>query len=153
MPLHSPIIIQDARPQIVDTMVTLISMMGQGACRLPLYLLRWPILLLWMDVTMQHFDCWMGKTVNHWCSVHTHHRAHLNDILTVIGCSTIVHKMHTVFIGFQYTVSTNYHLHPRAMRPFSLWATTVQIIWMMNKVGPLCFSAFGRQFAAWKSIY
>jgi len=30
MPLYSPVIIQDVRPEIVDALLTLISMMGQG---------------------------------------------------------------------------------------------------------------------------
>jgi len=91
-PLHSTVIIQDVRPEIFDAPLTLISMMGQGACGFPFALLSLPILLLWMDATMQPGDCWMDMTINRWHSVDAHLWAHLRDILTVIGCSTIVQK-------------------------------------------------------------
>jgi len=80
MLFHSPVIMQDARPKMVDALLTLISMMGQGEGCVPLYLLRRPILPHWMDVTLQLFDCWMGMTVNRWHSVDAHLRAHLRDI-------------------------------------------------------------------------
>jgi hypothetical protein len=57
MPSHSPVIIQDVRPEIVDGPLTLISITGQGAYGLPFYLLSWSILLLWMDAPMQPGDC------------------------------------------------------------------------------------------------
>jgi len=104
MPLHSPGIIQDVRPEIVDAPLMLISMMGQGACGLPFALRSRSILLLWMDATMQPGDCWINMTINRWRSVDAHLWAHLRDILIVIGCSTIVTKMHTASIGSQYTV-------------------------------------------------
>jgi len=50
----------------------------------------------------------MCKTINCWCSIDTHLWAHLRDIPTVIGYSTIGQKMHTVFISSQYTVSRYY---------------------------------------------
>jgi len=105
MPMHSPVIIHDAWPEIIDAPLMLISMREQGACRLPIYPLRLPILLVWMEATMQPCDCWKGKTINPWCSVGAHPWAHYRDILTVVGCSTIVPKIHTVFFGSQYTVS------------------------------------------------
>ena len=144
MPLHSPVIIQDVRPEIVDALLTLISMMGQGACGLPFYLLSQPILLLWMDATMQLGDCSIGMTINRWPSVDAPIWAYLRDILTVIGCSTIVQKMHTASIGSQYTVSMYYDLNPRSLRHRSFWATTIHVIYMINDIAPVCFNAFGR---------
>jgi len=148
MLLHSPVIIEDGRPYIVDALLMLISMMRQGACRLPFYLLCWPILPLWMDATMQPCDSWKGKTMNHCCSIDAHLWADLRDLLTVIGCSTIVQKMHTVFIGRQYTICMNYHLNQRSSRHLSFWATYIEVICMMNGVGPSHFSTFGWQFIA-----
>jgi len=153
MPLHCPVIVQDARPDIVDALLTLISVMGQGACHLPFYLSRQPILPHWMDATQQPSDCWVGTTVNRWRSIDAHLRAHLGDILTVIRCSTIVHKMHIIFIGSQYTVSLYSHLHPKALRHLSFWATTINVIWMMNDISPLRYRAFGRQFMAEESMH
>jgi hypothetical protein len=40
---RSLVIIQDARPEIGDAPLTLISWMGQGACRLPFYIESRPI--------------------------------------------------------------------------------------------------------------
>jgi len=105
MPFQSPVNIQDARPEIVGAPLMPNSIKGRGACRLPFYLLRLPIHLVWMDATMQLCDCWMGKTINHWCSIDAHLWAHLRVILSVIGCSTIVQKRQRVFIGSQYTSS------------------------------------------------
>ena len=146
MPLNSPVIIPDARPKIVDAPLTLISMMGQEACCLPFYLLRRPILLLRMDATMQPWNCWIGKTINPWRSVDSHLWAHLGDILTVIACLTIVQKMDTVFIGSQYTIFMYYHLNPRSSRHLSFWATTIDVICMINNVYPSHLSALGRKF-------
>ena len=58
----SPVIIQDARPEIGDAPLTLISRMGQRACRLPLYMKKRPITPLWNDVTMQPFNCRNDQT-------------------------------------------------------------------------------------------
>jgi hypothetical protein len=57
MPWHSPVVIQDVRPEIIDARLTLISMTGQGACGLVLFLQRQPQLLLSMDATMQPAVC------------------------------------------------------------------------------------------------
>jgi hypothetical protein len=153
MPLHSPVIILDVRPENVDALLTLISMTGQGACGCPFYLLRRRILLFGSDGTIQLGDCWMGTIINCWCSVDAHLWAHLRDILTVIGSSTIVQKMHTVSIGSQYTVSIYSQLNPRSWRHFSFWATTIHGIYMINNIALSYFNAFGRQFMAWKSIH
>jgi hypothetical protein len=60
--LHSPVVILDWRPEIGDTPLTLISLIGQWACRLHFYIEIWPITPLWIDVTMQPFDCRQDKT-------------------------------------------------------------------------------------------
>jgi hypothetical protein len=64
MPLHSPVIIQDVRPEIVDALLTLISMTGQYACGLPFSLQSRKILLLWMGATMQPGDYKIDMTMN-----------------------------------------------------------------------------------------
>jgi len=134
------------KPEIIDALFILISMMGHAACCLLFYLYKSPILLLWMDATLQPYDCWMGKTINCKCSDATHIWAHLGAILTVIGCSTAVQNMDIVFIGSQYTVSMYYHLNPRSSRHLRFWPTTKPGINMMNDVGPSCFGPLHRQF-------
>jgi len=59
---RSPVVIQDAGPEIGDAPLTPISPMGQSACRLPLYIEIWPITPLWIDVTMHPFDCRKDQT-------------------------------------------------------------------------------------------
>jgi hypothetical protein len=145
---HSLDIIQDVRPEIFDTPLTLICMTAKGACSMPYFLLRQPVLLVWMDATMQPAVCWMGMTTNHWRSVDAHIWAHLRDILIVIGCSTIVQKLLTVFIGSQYTGFMYYPLNPRSSRHLSFWATTIHIISIMNDVAAVRFNAIGRRFMA-----
>jgi len=76
------------RPKIIEAPLMHISKMGQPACRLPFYLEKHTTQSLWNDVTMQPFDWWKCMTENHWRSVDTH----VNDMLTVIVCSTIVFK-------------------------------------------------------------
>jgi hypothetical protein len=85
---HRRVIIQDARLEIGDAPLTLISRMGQRAYCLPLFIWPRPKTLLWIDVTMKPFDCRndQRKIVDapltlRWRSVD----AHLGDILTVIG--------------------------------------------------------------------
>ena len=148
MPLHSPAIFQDVRPEIVDTPLTLIFMMGQCACGLRLSLVSRPILLLWMDATMHTGDCWIDMTINRWRSVDAYLWPYLRNLLTVIGCTTIVQNMHAASIGSQYTVSMYYHLNPRSSRNLSFWATTIHVVYMINDVGSLGFNAFGRPFTA-----
>jgi hypothetical protein len=53
---RSLVIIHDARPEIGDAPLTLISWMGQQACRLPFNIESRPITRLWIVVTMQLFD-------------------------------------------------------------------------------------------------
>jgi len=55
---RSPVIIQDARPEIGDAPLTLISPMGQRVCRLPFNIESWSL----TAVTMQPFDCRKDQT-------------------------------------------------------------------------------------------
>jgi len=59
---RSLVIIQDARPEIVDAPLTLISRMGQRAYHLPFHIKSRRITCLWIDVTMQLFDCPKNQT-------------------------------------------------------------------------------------------
>jgi len=59
---HSRVIIQDARSDIGDTPLTLISRMGKRACRLAFYFSSRSITPLWIDVTMHSFDCHKDQT-------------------------------------------------------------------------------------------
>jgi len=86
---HRPsrfVIIRLTRPNIVYSLLTLSSWMGQRACHFAFYPQKRPIQSHWKDVTMQPYRSWRCKTWNRWCSVDTH----LNYILTVIGWSPIV---------------------------------------------------------------
>jgi len=59
---RSLVIIHDARPEIGDVPWTLISQMGQLACRLPFHIESRPITRLWIYVTRQPFDCGKDQT-------------------------------------------------------------------------------------------
>jgi hypothetical protein len=146
--LHSLVVIEDVRPYIFDALLTLISLMGWGACPLPVCCLWRPIHPHWMNATIQPCDCWMSKTITHCCSVDAHLWAHLWDLLIIIGCSTIVQNRHTVFIGSQYTSCMYYHLNERSSRHLRFWATSIPVICMMYGIGPSHFSTFGWQFTA-----
>jgi len=62
MLLCSPVIIQDATPEIGDAPLTLISRMRQQACRLPFHIKSRPITRLKIYVTMQPLDCRKDQT-------------------------------------------------------------------------------------------
>ena len=59
---RSPVIIQDARPEIGDTPLTFISLMGQLACRLPFHIESWSLTPLLIAVTMEPIDCQNNQT-------------------------------------------------------------------------------------------
>ena len=77
----------------------------------------------------------------------------LKDILTVIGCSTIVRIMKTVIIDCQYIVSMYNHLHSKASRHISFWSTTIHVICAMNDIGPSQFSTSGREYTAYRFMH
>jgi hypothetical protein len=60
--LCSLVSIQDARPDIGDAPLTVISRMGHRACCLPFHIETRPITPLWIVVTMQPFDCRKDQT-------------------------------------------------------------------------------------------
>jgi hypothetical protein len=145
MPLYRPVIIHDVKPGISNTLLILISKTGQEQCGMPLYLPRQPIGFLLKDATMQPGDCWKGIAINRWSSVDAQLWALLSDILTVIGCSTIVQKMHTASIGNQFIVSMYYHLNPGSPRYLSFWTTTWHIIYIISDAAPMYFNTISRQ--------
>jgi len=100
-----------------------------------------------------HLDFQRSNAKNCWRSIDAHLWAHLTDIVTVIGCSTIVHKLHTVYFGSQYTVSMYYHSNPKSSRHLSFGATTIHVTFPMNGICPSHFSAFGRQSIACESMH
>ena len=91
----------------------------------------------------------MCRTKNCWLSID----AHLKDLLSIAGCSTIAPKLHNTIIDIQYIVSMYIHFHPNTSMTLCFWAATIHGIWAMLDIGPLRFSAFGRQFIAYRSIY
>lgn len=121
MPLHSAVIIQDAKPQIVDAPFTLISLMVQSQCHCPFNLKRHPLLSLWTYVPMDIFVSWRGRTQCHWCFMDSHPK----DILSVIGSSEIALKMHPVIIDTWHIMSMDNRFHPTAARPLRFLATTI----------------------------
>jgi hypothetical protein len=58
----------DARPAIVEALLTLIIKMEQGACCFRFYLSRQSILLLWLSVTCCHSDYPGRSTISRWRS-------------------------------------------------------------------------------------
>jgi len=66
------LITRDAKPNIVDASLTLIFMMGQGACRFILVLQRRPILHLWQPATIHNSDYRWCNTKNRWHSIDVH---------------------------------------------------------------------------------
>jgi len=82
------LIIRPTTPQFVEASLTVIWRMGQRVYHIRFYIQKWPIWSLWKNVTMQHLHCQKCKIKNCWRCID----AHLNDILSVIGCSTIICK-------------------------------------------------------------
>lgn len=62
-------------------------------------------------------------------------------------------KMHMVIISSQYTVAMYSHLQLEAFSYLKCWSATEQRSCEKCSVGLLCTSAFGRQFAACRSIH
>jgi hypothetical protein len=93
----SLVIIQDARPEIGDAPLTLISRMGQWACCLPCHIESWPTTRHSIDVTMQPFDCRKDQTK----IVDAPIDVYFWDIPTVIRCATIMHDSPNVIIDSQ----------------------------------------------------
>jgi hypothetical protein len=56
------VIIQDAMPESGELLLTVISRIGQLGGRLKFHIKTRPIGCLWIDVTMQLFDCETDQT-------------------------------------------------------------------------------------------
>jgi len=71
------VISQDTWPKIVDALLTLILMIGQGGYCCPFCLQRRPKIPLWLTRTYRSCDCPGRMTINRWHSVdaHFHHGA------------------------------------------------------------------------------
>jgi len=74
-------ITQDTWPRIVDTPLTLIFMMGQGACYYLFCLYEQPILCVWLWATYHPADYPKFMFKNHWCSVDAHLHAGVGSVL------------------------------------------------------------------------
>jgi len=74
-------ITQDTWPRIVDTTLTLIFMMGQGACYYLFCLYEQPILHLWRWATYHPTDYPRYMTTNCWHSVNAHFHDGAGSIL------------------------------------------------------------------------
>jgi hypothetical protein len=137
----SLVIIQDVRPEISNTTLTLISRMGQRACHLQFYIQSRPITPLWIDVTMKPFDCRKDQTQI------------VDTPLTLRWCSRWRHtNSHSVSNHFAWK-SYCYYWQPisrflveslvsKASWPLSFWATTILVISAINDVVPSRFGAF-----------
>jgi len=66
------VISQDTWPKIIDTLLTLIFMMGQGGYCCLFCLKRQPKIPLWQTTTYRRCDCPGCMTINCWRSVDTH---------------------------------------------------------------------------------
>jgi hypothetical protein len=71
------VISQDAWPKIIDALLTLIFLMGQGGDCYLFHLYRQPIVLLWLTTTNWRHDSWgcMTKILWHSVDIHFHHAA------------------------------------------------------------------------------
>jgi len=79
------VIAQDTWPKIVDALLTLILMMGQGGYCSLFSLQRRPKIPFWLTRTYRRYDCPGRMTINRWCSVDAHfHYAAGRILLSVL---------------------------------------------------------------------
>jgi hypothetical protein len=106
MPYHTPWIIQDATPKIVDALSTIILRLGMGPCRVPFLPSRLAICSLRIPASKWHPNGLTYKIKNGWRSVHTHFK---NVAVTVSISLLPIKAAHTLVmdnseqIGFQLT--------------------------------------------------
>jgi len=104
MPYHSPSIIQDATPKIVDALLTLIFRLGMGPCRVLFCPSRLPICWLWIPASKWHPNGYTYKIKNRWHYVDVHFQ---NVAVTVSVSVLPIKAAHTLVmdnseqIGFQ----------------------------------------------------
>jgi hypothetical protein len=65
-------ITNNAKPKIVNTLLTLIFMMGQGACSFLFVLQRRPIYHLWQPAAIHNSHYQRSKTKNRWYSIYAY---------------------------------------------------------------------------------
>jgi len=106
MPYHSPWIIQDATPKIVDALLTLIFRPGMGPCRFLFCPSRLPICWLWIPASKWHPNGLTFKIKNCWRSIDAHFQ---NMAVTLLISLLPTKAAHTLVmdnskqIGFQLT--------------------------------------------------
>jgi len=106
MPYHSPWIIQDATPKIVDALLTLIFRLLMGPYRFLFCPWRQPICWLWLPVSKWHPNGLTYTIKNRWCSVD----AHFQNVAVTVSISLLPIKAAHILvmdnsdqIGFQLT--------------------------------------------------
>ena len=106
MPYHSPWIIQDATPKIVDALLTLIFRLGMGPCHFLFCPSRLPVCWLWIPASKWHSNGLTYKIKNRWRSVD----AHFQNVAFAVSISLLpIKAAHTLVmdnseqIGFQLT--------------------------------------------------
>jgi hypothetical protein len=103
---HSPWIIQDATPKIVDALLTLIFRLGMGPCHFLFCPSRLPVCWLWIPASKWHSNGLTYKIKNHWRSVDAHFQ---NVAVTVSIFLLPIKAAHTLImdnseqIGLQLT--------------------------------------------------
>jgi len=135
---YCAVIDHDGRPTIVDTLLTLIFKMGQGAFHFLFCLWRWPTLRLWQFATSRPPDYPKYTTNNRWRSVYAHfadgagrvphsvlpRKAANNPIVTVCNLSVVwLPRRHD-----QNSLMLCWHLFPR-------WGREPVVIIVANKGG------------------
>jgi len=106
MPYHSPSIIQDATPRIVDALLKIIFRLGMGPCRVLFCPSRLPICWLWIPASKWHPNGLTHKIKNRWHSVD----AHFPNVAVTMSISLVpIQASHTLVmdnseqIGVQLT--------------------------------------------------
>jgi hypothetical protein len=145
---RTPVIIQDARPEISDAPMTLICSMGQRNFPFSFYVSSGPITAPWINVTMKHFDCPHYRTK----IVYSPLTLTLETNKQSFSAHFRMLEIHTVIFDSQYTVSRDNHLHLKASWPLGFWGTTIHVISPMNNVAPLRCGAFSRYVPASRSL-
>ena len=134
---RSPVIVHDTRPEIGDALLTLISRMGQRSCNLPFYVSSQAITPLWINVTMQHFDCRNDQTK-------------FVDILLMLTLEMYLHSL-----GAQLFCSKFIPLYLTANIPFQDMIISIQTIeasqFLSHRYSHRQFDKCHSSIASWRS--